>query len=54
MSRKKVHRVKVSKPKTRKTWTRHPGEKVVNNKREKRPTGKELGKDALDEYEDTE
>ena len=52
MSRKKVHRIKVAKPKVRKTWTRHPGEKVVNNKREGRPTRRKLTEDARDEYKD--
>ncbi len=51
MRRKKVHRIKVQKPKIRKTWSRHPGEKVVDNK--KRPSDREIEEEALDEYEDT-
>lgn len=50
MSRKKTHKVKVPKVKVRKTWTRHPAEKVVGNKRRKPPTGREIVEDALEEY----
>ena len=50
MPRKKIHRIKVPKTKIRKTWTRHPGEKVVGNK--KRPASREVENEALDEYKD--
>ena len=51
MRRKKVHLIKVQKPRVRKTWGRHPGERVVDNK--KRPGNREIEKEALNEYEDT-
>ena len=50
MSRKKIHKVKVPKIKVRKTWIRHPGERIVNDKL--RPTSRELEEESLDEYEE--
>jgi len=52
--RQKPRRVKTkdSRPKVRKTWTRHPAEKVVGNKRRKPSTSRETAEDALEEYND--
>ncbi len=52
MSGKKTHKVKVPKVKVRKTWTRHPAQKVVGNKRRKPPTRREMTEDALEDYND--
>lgn len=52
--KQKPRRVKTkdSRPKVRKTWIRHPAEKVVGNKRRKPPTSRELTEDALEEYKE--
>lgn len=51
MSRKKIHKVKVSKIKIRKTWIRHPGQKIIDNKRKQ--SSRELEKEVRAEYENT-